>query len=62
MTILTTLLAAQAKNRPVILSLRFDEERRPSLLSVSSIIYDIGLVHDYSALVTEEKYSPRSTG
>lgn len=57
MTILTSLLAALAKDRPVILSLHFSEERRPSLLSISSIIYDIGLVHDFAALVTSEKYS-----
>lgn len=39
-----------------LLTLEFTEEKEPYLLDVSSMLYDLGLAHDLSVLLSEPEY------
>ena len=45
---------------PAIVRFEFSESERPRLLSLSSLLYDLELVHDLSVIVMYDEYDTRA--
>lgn len=57
MALQPTLTPRSPSDQPVVLRLEFKESKHPLLLSLSSLLYDLELVHDLSVMLTYDEYA-----